>query len=54
MIELILSPFVYRHGGASSKFLIRENEAHVDRVRRVIGRREHPAWSRFAEEVRAA
>jgi hypothetical protein len=34
----------------SAKYTLRENEEHVDMLRRIILNRQQPAWSRFHGE----
>jgi hypothetical protein len=54
MDDVELCPFDRERVGKKNDFLIRKNRFHVEEAAKAIRRRNHPAWSQYREEVRAA
>ena len=48
--ELIICPFERRIAGPRGTVITRHNRDHMERTAKAIGRRNHPGWSRYAEE----
>lgn len=52
--ELTMCPFTRSIVGGRGTVLLRRHDAHAERCREAINRREHPGWSRLRDGFRVA